>query len=322
MFVKEVLVHNAVGLNAMPATFFIMKANEFHSAIWVEKKERRINGKALLGILSLDIVNGDVIRIIADGRDEQSAVESLTSLIQSEFYDSNTSDDSNISNEMKAQSSLRFKVCDDGYVEVCIQTNDGHTYYTDGTTKISNLLYVINFTHWTNILKDLEILINDPNALENDLQKYFEEHSELLLGDDYDVVLPQAVITYDDENSWKSDFVLTPCNQNDFAKILELKIPKMNIMNRQKSGHTKFSAKLWDAIQQIKDYKRAFDNKNVRERFKCKYNVDVYKPDLHIIAGRNSNFYESIEFLDLQREQNIKIETWDMALERLRKKYT
>ena len=71
MFVKDVSVENQVGLHARPATFFIQKANEFKSSIWVEKEERRVNAKSLLGVLSLGIVGGTSIRIIADGSDEQ-----------------------------------------------------------------------------------------------------------------------------------------------------------------------------------------------------------------------------------------------------------
>ena len=70
MFVKDVVVQNQVGLHARPATFFIQKANEFKSSIWIEKEERRVNAKSLLGILSLGIVGGTTIRIIADGSDE------------------------------------------------------------------------------------------------------------------------------------------------------------------------------------------------------------------------------------------------------------
>ena len=58
MFVKEVFVKNQVGLHARPATFFIQKANEYKSSIWVEKEERRVNAKSLLGVLSLGIVGG------------------------------------------------------------------------------------------------------------------------------------------------------------------------------------------------------------------------------------------------------------------------
>lgn len=85
MFVKEVIVQNQVGLHARPATFFIQKANEFKSSIWVEKEERRVNAKSLLGVLSLGIVGGTSIRIIADGSDEEQAVEGLIALVESGF---------------------------------------------------------------------------------------------------------------------------------------------------------------------------------------------------------------------------------------------
>ena len=85
MYVKEVTVQNHVGLHARPATFFIQKANEFKSSIWVEKQERRVNAKSLLGVLSLGIVGGTDIKVIADGSDEQQAVEALVKLIDSGF---------------------------------------------------------------------------------------------------------------------------------------------------------------------------------------------------------------------------------------------
>ena len=85
MFVKEVSVKNQVGLHACPATFFIQKANEFKSSVWVEKDERRVNAKSLLGVLSLGIVGGTTIRIMADGSDEEQAVDGLVKLVESGF---------------------------------------------------------------------------------------------------------------------------------------------------------------------------------------------------------------------------------------------
>lgn len=87
MFYKDVTVENQVGLHARPATFFIQKANEFKSSIWVEKEERRVNAKSLLGVLSLGIVGGTTIKIIADGQDEEVAVEALVKLVNSGFAD-------------------------------------------------------------------------------------------------------------------------------------------------------------------------------------------------------------------------------------------
>lgn len=85
MYIRTVTVNNQVGLHARPATFFIQKANEFKSSIWIEKDERRINAKSLLGVLSLGIIKGMSMDIAADGPDEQEAVEALEELINTNF---------------------------------------------------------------------------------------------------------------------------------------------------------------------------------------------------------------------------------------------
>lgn len=87
MYVKEVILQNQVGLHARPATFFIQKANEFKSLILIEKDERRVNAKSLLGVLSLGIEGGTKIKILADGPDEEAAVAGLIDLVESGFAD-------------------------------------------------------------------------------------------------------------------------------------------------------------------------------------------------------------------------------------------
>ena len=85
MFTQEVTVNKEVGLHARPATYFIQKANEFKSGIWVEKEERRVNAKSLLGVLSLGIVKGTTITLIADGPDAKEAVEALVQLVNGQL---------------------------------------------------------------------------------------------------------------------------------------------------------------------------------------------------------------------------------------------
>ncbi len=85
MYIKDVTVENQGGLRARPATFFIQKANEFKSSIWIEKEDRRVNAKSLLGVLSLGIIGGTAIRISADGGDEKQAVDELVALVESGF---------------------------------------------------------------------------------------------------------------------------------------------------------------------------------------------------------------------------------------------
>ncbi len=82
MISRNVTVKILVGLHARPATFFIQKANSFNSSIWVEKDDRRVNAKSLLGVLSLGITKDTVITLIADGVDEVQALNSLEELIE------------------------------------------------------------------------------------------------------------------------------------------------------------------------------------------------------------------------------------------------
>ncbi len=87
MVKREVAVKSAVGLHARPATFFIQKANEFKSNIWVECDERRINAKSLLGLLSLGIQNGMNITILADGPDAKEAADALAEMVAMESFE-------------------------------------------------------------------------------------------------------------------------------------------------------------------------------------------------------------------------------------------
>ena len=87
MCVKDVVIKNQVGLHARPATIFIQKANDYKSSIWVEKDDRKVNAKSLLGVLSLGIVGGATIRIISDGSDEKEALDGLVELVDSGFSD-------------------------------------------------------------------------------------------------------------------------------------------------------------------------------------------------------------------------------------------
>ena len=85
MVMKQVTMTNQVGLHARPATFFIQKANEYKSSIWIELADRKVNAKSLLGILSLGVVKGGKITIIADGEDEEEAMAALLQLVETNF---------------------------------------------------------------------------------------------------------------------------------------------------------------------------------------------------------------------------------------------
>ena len=85
MISKNVTIQNNVGLHARPATFFIQKANTYQSSVWVEKEDRRVNAKSLLGVLSLGITKGMTVTLIADGSDEKEDIDGLAELIDTNF---------------------------------------------------------------------------------------------------------------------------------------------------------------------------------------------------------------------------------------------
>ncbi len=82
---RDVIITNNIGLHARPATFFIQKANSYKSLIWIEKEDRKVSAKSLLGVLSLGIAQGMTITIIADGQDENEAIDGLVELIDTKF---------------------------------------------------------------------------------------------------------------------------------------------------------------------------------------------------------------------------------------------
>ena len=86
MYTEKTLVKCESGLHNRQATYFIQKANEFYSSIWVEVDERKINAKSLLGVLSMGITKGSTISLIAEGSDEEAAVKALAALLEKDVY--------------------------------------------------------------------------------------------------------------------------------------------------------------------------------------------------------------------------------------------
>ena len=86
MFNKEILVRCESGLHNRQATYFVQKANEFDSSIWLESGNRKMNAKSLLGIMSLGIVTGATVSLSAAGPDAEAAVNALELLLLRDVY--------------------------------------------------------------------------------------------------------------------------------------------------------------------------------------------------------------------------------------------
>ena len=82
---REITITNALGMNANNSPLLVQKANTYKSSIWIQTKERQVNAKSLLGVISLGIKKGMTITLIAEGADESAALDGLCDLIGNGF---------------------------------------------------------------------------------------------------------------------------------------------------------------------------------------------------------------------------------------------
>ena len=82
---REITITNALGLNASNAPLMVQKANTYKSSVWILTGDRQVNAKSLLGVVSLGIKKGMTITVIAEGADEEAAINGLEELVASGF---------------------------------------------------------------------------------------------------------------------------------------------------------------------------------------------------------------------------------------------
>jgi phosphocarrier protein HPr len=85
MVEKTVTIKNRAGIHARPAALLVQTANRFSASIFLEKDGEKINGKSIMGILTLAATYNSPIKIIADGNDEQDALQTICRLFETKF---------------------------------------------------------------------------------------------------------------------------------------------------------------------------------------------------------------------------------------------
>ncbi|TKG87145.1 DUF4263 domain-containing protein [Puteibacter caeruleilacunae] len=166
--------------------------------------------------------------------------------------------------------------------------------------------------------EELEYLISKENVKESDIQKFFERNPEFILDGEYCEAFPQIILEEDGRKS-KPDFILKP-NTNVPAKILELKLPKDNVVSNFSRGAA-FTQKVTRAVGQLNKYKRFFESKENRIKFQNKYHFNVYCPRLALIVGKDVSHIDSETLLSLKQElDKIDIVTYNDLLNRFRQK--
>jgi len=85
MVEKTIEITNPSGLHARPAALFVQTAGKFTSNIWIKVGEKKVNAKSIMGLISLAVSKGTLITIIAEGEDEEQAVNEIIDLVTSGF---------------------------------------------------------------------------------------------------------------------------------------------------------------------------------------------------------------------------------------------
>ena len=80
-----VKITNRAGIHARPAAVLVQAAKDYNANIYLEKGRNRINAKSIMGILTLAATYGTELKLIAEGEDEQVAVETIARLFESKF---------------------------------------------------------------------------------------------------------------------------------------------------------------------------------------------------------------------------------------------
>jgi len=82
---KTIEITNPSGLHARPAALFVQTAGKFTSSIWIKVGDKKVNAKSIMGLISLAVSKGTMITIVADGEDEELAVNEIVDLVTSGF---------------------------------------------------------------------------------------------------------------------------------------------------------------------------------------------------------------------------------------------
>lgn len=81
MITREITIRNSSGLHARPASLWVQMASRYKSSIKIKTDSTEVEGKSILGILSLGLTAGSKFQLVVDGEDEVEAADSLEALL-------------------------------------------------------------------------------------------------------------------------------------------------------------------------------------------------------------------------------------------------
>jgi len=82
---RIVTIRNRAGMHARPAALLVKTAAAFEAQVWIENGSERVNGKSIMGVITLGATFNTPLKLIADGPDEAQALDALEKLFQNRF---------------------------------------------------------------------------------------------------------------------------------------------------------------------------------------------------------------------------------------------
>jgi hypothetical protein len=196
---------------------------------------------------------------------------------------------------------------------------DGSYHFVDETARFHSLLYSLSADTLAlaQAADEFEHLINDPNVKEQALHEFFETHPDFLLTSDYKRAHSKIVLERTDTGALIPDFILEPVNRSQFCDLLELKSP-MTPLFVMKKNRRRFSAAVLEAVAQLREYQRFFDERDSRERIHARYGLTAYRPRMFLILGRTGTVDPFMMKVAQENVSDVTIATYDDILGRMK----
>lgn len=164
-----------------------------------------------------------------------------------------------------------------------------------------------------------ERLIHTPQVKEAAIQRFLESHPNFLYGLNYENIYPQVVLEREDASPLKPDFILEPFEEG-WCDILDLKLPRQKIIVGRKD-RAALASGITEVIAQLREYAAYFEEGKHRSYVRQKYGVNIYRPRLIAIVGRDLRGMDDPQLRRaLTAYDNCRILTFDELLAHSRRR--
>lgn len=196
---------------------------------------------------------------------------------------------------------------------------DGRYRFVDARNNSHNLLFAYDHAEALvrrDVADEFENLINSKRVTEERLHQFFERNPEFILTNDYKAAHSKIVLDRTDA-PLIPDFMLEPVDQGSLCDLLELKRPDTRLFVLKKN-RLRFSAAVFEAVAQLREYSRYFDEQHNREFVRQHYGLTAFKPRMFLILGRSGDVDPMIRRVAEQDLPEVVLRTYDDLLARIR----